>query len=59
MGFKINDKVKINLDLVNDEFKKYDGVYTIIEIKKDKDGIYLYKLNGVPKWGTEEMIYKI
>lgn len=54
--FKIGDKVKIKLSLVNDEFKKYNKEYIIKEVRKTNDNIFIYKLNGVPKWGTEEMI---
>lgn len=32
--FEVGDKVKIKLDKVADEYKKYDGVYTIISKKK-------------------------
>ena len=57
--YNVGDSVQINLDKVNDEFKKYDGIYIVEKIKRDSEGVYLYKLRGVPKWGTEEMISKV
>lgn len=57
--YNIGDSVQINLDMVNDEFKKYDGIYIVKDIKRDSEGEYLYKLNGVPRWGTEEMLIKV
>jgi len=54
--FKIGDKVKIKLSLVNDEYKKYNKAYVIKEIRKTNDNIFIYKLSGVPNWGTEEML---
>jgi hypothetical protein len=56
---KIGDKVKIKLDKVLDEYKKYDKVYEIVDIRIDNDDVVLYKLDGVPDWGTEDMIEKI
>lgn len=54
--FKVGDKVKIKLSLVNDEFKKYNKVYTIKKVRKTNNNEFIYILNGVPKCGTEEMI---
>lgn len=56
MKYRIGDQVQIRMDKVNDEYKKYNDIYTIKEIGKSIEGIYLYKLKGVPNWGTEEMI---
>ena len=57
MKFKVGDQVQIRMDKVNKEYKKYIDIYTIKEIKKNFKGIYLYKLKGVPNWGTEDMIF--
>lgn len=58
--FKVGDKVKIKLDKVIDEFKKYDGVYAIIGAEQfgynDK---FYYKLDGVPAYGTDDTIEKV
>ena len=59
MKFKVGDQVQIRMDKVNNEYKKYIDIYTIKEIRKTFDGIYLYKLKGVPNWGTEDMILPI
>lgn len=58
--FKVGDKVKIKLDKVIDEFKKYDGVYAIIGVEQfgDNDKFY-YKLDGVPGYGTDDTIEKM
>lgn len=56
---KIGDKVKIKLDKVLDEYKKYDKVYEIVDIRIDNDDVVLYKLDGVLDWGAEDMIEKI
>jgi hypothetical protein len=56
---KIGDKVKIKLDKVLDEYKKYDKVYEIVDIRIDNDDVVLYKLDDVLDWGTEDMIEKI
>jgi hypothetical protein len=56
---KIGNKVKIKLDKVLDEYKKYDKVYEIVDIRIDNDDVVLYKLDGVHDWGTEDMIEKI
>lgn len=57
--YNIGDSVQINLDMVNEEFKQYQGIYVIERIKRDSEGVYLYKLRGVPKWGCEDMITKV
>jgi hypothetical protein len=56
---KIGNKVKIKLDKVLDEYKKYDKVYEIVDIRIDNDDVVLYKLDGVHDWGKEDMIEKI
>lgn len=35
------------------------GKMKVKEIKITFDGIYLYKLKGVPNWGTEDMILPV
>lgn len=57
--FKVGDKVKIKLDKVIDEFKKYDGVYAIIGVEQfgDNDKFY-YKLDGVSAYGDDDTIEK-
>lgn len=59
MKYKIGDLVQIRMDKVNEEYKKYNSIYPIKEIRKTDEGIYIYKLKGVPNWGTEEMIIPI
>lgn len=56
MKYKIGDKVKIKTDKVLEKYKKYDKVYSIVEVRETSDGTYIYKLNRVPNWGAEEMI---
>lgn len=57
--YNIGEKVRINLDKVGDDFKKYDGVYTIEKIMYTTEKIYVYKLKGVPQIGTEDMIERV
>lgn len=59
MKYRIGDQVQIRMDKVNEEYKKYNNIYTIKEIRKTFEGIYLYKLKGVPNWGTEDMILPV
>lgn len=59
MKYKIGDLVQIRMDKVNDEFKKYNDIYPIKEIRKTFEGVYIYKLKGVPNWGTEDMLLPI
>ncbi len=56
MKYKIGDKVKIKLDKVSEYHKKYNKPYKIEKIRKTYKDIYIYKLKGIPDWGTEEMI---
>ena len=51
--YKIGDKVKITLEGFKE---KYPKVYTIKEVRKTYENIFIYKLNGVPNWGLESMI---
>lgn len=55
---KIGDKVKLKLDKVIDEFKKYDGIYKIVAVKKLIYGKCYYELDGVPAYGTDDTIEK-
>ena len=57
--FNIGDKVKIKSALVNDKYKKYKGIYSIKEIRLTNENIFIYKLTGVPNWGTEEMLERV
>ena len=57
--FEVGDKVKIKLDKVADEYKKYDGVYTIISKIKDSNGEWFYKLDGVPAYGADNHLEKV
>lgn len=59
MKYKIGDKVQIVKDKVLEKYQKYNGIYEIKEIRKTYEGIYIYKLKGVPNWGTEDMILPI
>lgn len=54
--YNIGDDVKINMSRVNEKYKKYKGVYKIIKIIRTAAGINLYKLKGVPGYGTKDMI---
>ncbi len=56
--FNVGDKVKIKLDYVLDKYKIYTGIYEIEKIRIDNNGVKIYKLKGVPAWGTEEMLEK-
>ena len=58
--FKVGDKVKLKLDKVIDEFKKYDRVYVIMGVEQfmGNDKFY-YKLDGVPAYGTDDTIEKV
>ena len=57
--YRIGDLVQIRMDKVNEEFKKYTDIYTIEKVRKTSEGIYIYKLKGVPNWGTEDMIIPV
>ena len=59
MKYQIGDKVQIRKDKVSEEYQKYNDIYTIKEIRKTFEGIYIYKLKGIPNWGTEEMILPV
>lgn len=56
MKYQIGDLVQIIMDKVDNKHKQYNGFYKIKEIKRTFDGVYLYKLKGIPNWGTEDMI---
>lgn len=56
--FEVGDKVKIKLDKVADEYKKYDGVYTIISRKICYRGWY-YELDGVSAYAFDEHLEKV
>lgn len=56
--FKVGDKVKIKLEKVLETYKKYDGVYTIIQVIETSVGS-IYKLKGVPRYGTDKLIEKV
>lgn len=57
--FEVGDKVKIKLDKVLDEYKEYIGIYKIISKRKDCYGEWIYKLDGVPAYGTDEYLEKV
>lgn len=57
--FNVGDTVRIDLDKVQDNFKKYNKNYIVRNIRKSNRGVILYKLAGVPDWGTEDMLIKV
>lgn len=57
--FNIGDKVKIKIDNVLDKYKEYTDIYEIEEIRVDNNDVKIYKLTGVPDWGTEDMLEKV
>lgn len=59
MKYQIGDLVQIIMDKVDNKHKQYNGFYKIKEIKRTFDGAYLYKLKGIPNWGTEDMILPV
>ena len=59
MKYSIGETVQINIDKVDQQHKKYTRTYKIVDIKKTFEGVYIYKLKGVPHWGTEELLLPI
>ena len=59
MKYRTGELVQIRIEKVNEAFKKYNGIYKIQDVRKTFDGNYIYKLKGVPNWGTEDMIFPI
>ncbi len=59
MKYQIGDSVQIITEKVDNKHKQYNGIYKIKEIKTTFAGICLYKLKGVPNWGTEDMILPV
>lgn len=57
--FEVGDKVKIKLDKVIDEFKNYDGIYTIISKKQICYRGWCYELDGVPAYAFDEHLEKV
>lgn len=56
---KVGDKVKIKKDKVLEKYKKYNGIYTITQIRKFNDNLVGYKIKGIPDWALEEHLEKV